>query len=93
MQTFFFNDMPMIDFSVELYLGNALIQKDTQTMLIPFAIQQCNQLLNQIISDPRPLRIIIKAPYFTESGKQLINSVDFANNVYAKEFGLDKESE
>ena len=93
--SFFFNGMEMdiVNYTIELYLGNALIQKDQQQMPIFFAIQQCNRLVNEIAGDNRPLRVIIKTPYVTEKGKTLINSVDFANNTYAKEFNLDKEGE
>lgn len=93
--SFYFNgiEMDIVNYTIELYLGNALIQQEQQQMPIPFAIQQCNQLVNQIAMDNRPLRVIIKTPYITEQGKTLINSVDFANNTYTKEFNLDKEGE
>ena len=90
MFNFSFNgiEIDIVTFSVEIYLGTALIQQQSYQMPLPIAMTQINQLYNEIGNDPRPMRTVVKTPYYTEEGKMLINQSELFNNSYVKEFDI-----
>lgn len=89
---FFFQeiDMDIREISIEVYLGTALVQQQRVQMPIQMAMTQINQLYNQVGADSRPMRIVVKTPYYTEEGKQLINQSELFNNTYVKEFNIEE---
>lgn len=89
---FFFQDIDMDirEISIEVYLGTALVQQQQIQLPVQMAIAQINQLYNQIGNDPRPMRAVIKTPYYTDNGKQLINQSELFNNTYVKEFNIEE---
>ena len=88
---FFFQefDMDIREISIEVYLGTALVQQQSVQMPLQMAMAQINQLYNQVGADPRPMRIVVKTPYYTDEGKQLINQSELFNNTYVKEFNIE----
>ena len=89
---FFFQeiDMDIREISIEVYLGTALVQQQRVQMLLQMAMAQINQLYNQVGADPRPMRAVVKTPYYTEEGKMLINQSELFNNIYVKEFNIEE---
>ena len=83
-------EVDFVDILVEIYLGTALIQQQQYKMPLQMAMAQINQLYNQIGNDPRPMRAVVKTPYYTEEGKMLINQSELFNNTYIKEFNIEK---
>lgn len=90
MFNFSFNgiEIDIVIFSVEIYLGTALVQQQSYQMPLPVAMTQINQLYNEIGNDPRPMRAVVKTPYYTEEGKMLVNQSELFNNTYIKEFDI-----
>ena len=89
---FFFQeiDMDIREISIEVYLGTALVQQQRVQMPLQMAMAQINQLYNQVGADPRPMRAVVKTPYYTEEGKMLINQSELFNNIYVKEFNIEE---
>ena len=92
---FFFQEMDMDirEISIEVYLGTALVQQQRVQMPLQMAMAQINQLYNQVGADSRPMRVVVKTPYYTDEGKLLINQSELFNNTYVKEFNIEGDKE
>ena len=92
---FFFQEMDMDirEISIEVYLGTALVQQQSVQMPVQMAMAQINQLYNQVGADSRPMRVVVKTPYYTDEGKLLINQSELFNNTYVKEFNIEGDKE
>ena len=86
-------EMDLVDILIEIYLGTALVQQQQYTMPLKMAMAQINQLYNQVGNDPRPMRAVVKTPYYTEESKLLINQSELFNNTYVKEFNIEGDKE
>lgn len=81
-------EIDFVDILIEVYLGTALIQQQQYKMPLQMAMAQINQLYNEIGNDSRPMRAVVRTPYYTEEGKRLINQSELFNNTYIKEFDI-----
>lgn len=81
---FGFFDMEIYDAKIEIYIGDKLVQSDTLQSPSILIKQNYMNLLQQIISDNRPIttKLLVKNDIFDDNGnyiRTLCNSVEHSN--------------
>jgi hypothetical protein len=86
---FGFNDVGDIC-EIAVKLGNTIIQKIELPMMI--ARMQMAQIIQEIAYDSRPMQVKCSVPCFSESGRELEDSITFENQAYKNAFGGKEEN-
>ena len=75
------------DYTFEIQLGNAIIQKQIIQAPSVIAQQQFMQLVQQVARDNRPMQVKCTKAIYTEKDKPLEQYLSFSNNVFVEEIG------
>ena len=88
-------NIEMMELTMELTIGEQVVE--TQRLQAPYEmlVAQCQQLVNQLAQDKRPMKVVFRGTKEValpnEEYKQLPSRLIYANNAYTENFELNYE--
>ena len=88
-------DMETMDLDVELTIGSDIVESRHFKAPYQMIVAQCQQLVNQIAQDQRPMKVVFRGTKNVELPNgdiaQKPSRLIYANNKYTENFSLDYE--
>lgn len=75
-----------IDCTVEITLGNQVVNKQRMTAPYLMVYKECENIIAGVAQDNRPIKIRFITYDFNDLGKQIENFLEFRNNAYLDAF-------
>jgi len=73
------------DYRMKIYLGSAIVQEQTFSLIEPQAYQQFRNMWMQVGHSPQPLKCIIEYDYYKWDGSILfVDKIEYENQTFVK---------